>query len=169
MADRTGTPPGPPAGWYNDPRGHDALRWWDGSRWGEQTQAQPGYEIQQPQREYGYAPADHGQPPRRKRRRVFMWVFLAIQALFVLWLVVGLATVHAGPTSSQIAQQCYHHNWWPLFKSQADCVTHFGGAMTTAGNLGKGIGAALIILLWAVVDIILGISYGVYRLATRSR
>jgi hypothetical protein len=48
-------------------------------------------------------------------------------------------------------------------------VTHFGGAMTTAGNLGKGIGAALIILLWAVVDIILGISYGVYRLATRNR
>jgi hypothetical protein len=41
--------------------------------------------------------------------------------------------------------------------------------VTTAGNLGKGIGAALVIALWAVVDIILGITYGVYRLAIRSR
>src|SRR6185312_11626421 len=35
--------------------------------------------------------------PRRKRR-VFLWVFLAIQALFVAWLVTGLATVHTGPS-----------------------------------------------------------------------
>lgn len=176
MTERTGTPTGPPPGWYNDPRGHDVLRWWDGSRWGEQTQARPSYRAEQPQQEYGYAPAQHGyepahngQPPRRKKRRVFMWIFLAIQALFVLWLVVGLATTHTGATSQQIAQACYHHNWYPLFKSQADCVTHYGGALQTAGNIGKGLGAAVIVLLWAVVDIILGISYGVYRLATRSR
>jgi hypothetical protein len=61
-------------------------------------------------------------------------------------------------------EACYHHNWYPVFNSQADCVTHYGGALQTAGNLGKGIGAALIILLWAVVDFILGISYGVYCL-----
>lgn len=119
-------------------------------------------------------PADYGyhggeRPPRRKRRRVFMWVFFAVQALFILWLVVGLATVHTGPTTAQLASACYHHHWWPLFKSQADCVTHYGGALTSAGNLGKGIGAALIIVLWMVVDVILGVSYGVYRLATRNR
>jgi len=118
----------------------------------------------------GYAPAYTPQRPRpRRKRRVFLWVFLAIQALFILWLVVGLATTHAGPTQAQLAQGCYHHNWYPLFKSQADCVTHYGGALTDAGNVGKGLGAAVIIIFWMVVDVILGVSYGVYRLATRGR
>ena len=40
-----------------------------------------------------------------------------------------------------------------------------GGAAKT----GTAIGAGLIFVAWVVVDIILGISYGVYRLATRSR
>jgi hypothetical protein len=107
--------------------------------------------------------------PQRKKRRVFLWVFLAIQALFILWLVAGLATTHTGPTQAQLASACYHHNWWPLYKSQANCVTHFGALMNDAGNTGKALGAGLIVLLWVVVDIILGISYGVYRLATRDR
>ena len=33
---------------------------------------------------------------------------------------------------------------------------------------GTAIGAALIVVLWTITDIILGISYGVYRLATRA-
>ena len=28
---------GPPPGWYDDPRGSDRERWWDGIVWGEQT------------------------------------------------------------------------------------------------------------------------------------
>ena len=97
-----------------------------------------------------------------------MWIFLAIQALFLIWVIGALFTKN-GSTASQVAQQCYHHNWYPLFKSQADCVTHFGGALNTAGNVGKGVGIALVIIFWMVVDVILGISYGVYRLATRNR
>ena len=94
-------------------------------------------------------------------------MFLAIQALFILWLVVGLATTHTGPTAAQLAQGCYHHNWYPLFKSQADCVTHYGGALQDAGNAGKAIGAGIIVLLWVVVDFFLGVGYGIYKLATR--
>lgn len=30
----------PPAGWYADPYGAAALRWWDGTRWTEHLQAQ---------------------------------------------------------------------------------------------------------------------------------
>jgi ABC-type phosphate transport system permease subunit len=132
--------------------------------------------------QYGLPPQQQGwpgQPPQvyqqpmrsapRKRRRVFMWVFFAIQAIFIIWLVAGLATVHTGPTHAQLASACYNHNWWPLFKSQADCVTHYGGALTDAGNVGKGIGAAIIVIVWVVIDMILGITYGVYRLATRDR
>jgi hypothetical protein len=100
---------------------------------------------------------------------VFLWVFLAVQALFILWLVVGLATTHTGATPAQIADLCGNGQWQGLFTSYHDCVVHGGHGLQQAGNLGKGIGAALVILLWVVVDIILGISYGVYRLATRSR
>ena len=103
----------------------------------------------------------------RKKRRVFLWVFLTIQALFILWLVVGMATVHTGPSAADLAAGCYNHNWWPLFKSQADCVTHYGAALQEAGNVGKGIGAALIVALWFFVDFFLGLGYGIYRLASR--
>jgi hypothetical protein len=34
---------------------------------------------------------------------------------------------------------------------------------------GKGVAIALIVALWVALDVILGISYGVYRLATRNR
>ncbi|MGH3191742.1 MAG: DUF2510 domain-containing protein [Streptosporangiaceae bacterium] len=37
----TDPPSGPPQGWYPDPGGR-LLRWWDGTRWGPQTQPLPG-------------------------------------------------------------------------------------------------------------------------------
>ena len=48
-------------------------------------------------------------------------------------------------------------------------MTHYGGALTDAGNVGNGLGAAVIVVFWVVVDIILGITYGVYRLAMRGK
>jgi hypothetical protein len=133
------------------------------------TQEHQMSHTQQPhgrQDAYGYQPAPGVRAPTKKRR-VFLWVFLAIQALFVIWLVTGLATVQTGATHAQLASACYHHAWSPLFKSQTDCVTHYGGALTGAGDAGKAIGAGLIVVFWVVVDIILGISYGVYKLARR--
>ena len=43
-----------------------------------------------------------------------MWAFLAVQALFIIWLVAGLASVYAAPTSAQLAHGCYNHNWYPV-------------------------------------------------------
>ena len=153
-------------------------------------QGQPAYQGQPqypPQQAYGQQAYPPGQPPYsqqpyspqghlrhlyqeapRKRNRVFLWVFLGIQALFILWLVTGLATTHAGATQAQLAQGCYNHHWWPLFKSQADCVQHYGGALTDAGDVGKALGAGLIIAFWVAVDVILGIGYGIYKLARRA-
>jgi hypothetical protein len=106
-------------------------------------------------------------PKPRKRRRVFMWSFLAVQALFLTWVIVGMATIHTGPSHADLASACYHHNWWPLFKSQADCITHYGKALNDAGTIGKGIGLALVLGLWVVVDIILGIGRLVVLTARR--
>ncbi|MFD3939116.1 hypothetical protein ACFWSF_09270 [Streptomyces sp. NPDC058611] len=38
-----------------------------------------------------------------------------------------------------------------------------------AGDVGTAIGVGLIIALWAAVDVILGITYAVYRLSRRQR
>jgi hypothetical protein len=46
----------------------------------------------------------------------------------------------------------------------AQCVSDYGGG----AKVGTAVGAGLIVLLWVVVDVILGISYAVFRLARRS-
>ena len=117
-----------------------------------------------PQPGHGYAP---GARPRR-RRRIFMWFFFAVQALFLIWLITGLATGHDN-NATALAQVCGGHNWFPLFKSNADCMTHYNNALNDAQNVGKGIGVALVVVIWIVVDFFLGLGYGIYRLATRSR
>lgn len=125
----------------------------------------------QPQQAARYGQPQHvtAPPPRpRRKRRVFLWVFLAVQALFLIWIIAGLASHPAGPTAAQqAAQQCANGGWQGLFKSQADCQVHYAHGLAEAGNVGKGIGAALIVVFWVVVDFFLGLGYGVYRLASR--
>jgi hypothetical protein len=129
------------------------------------------YPPQQPP--YGYPPQQgYGQPPpaapRRKKRRVFLWVFLAIQVLFIIWIIAGVASKTPGPsTASQAAAQCANGGWQGLFTSQADCRQHYAVALNDATNAGKGIGVALIVVFWCVVDFLLGVTYLIYRLASR--
>jgi hypothetical protein len=95
-------------------------------------------------------------------------VFLGIQAVFIIWIIAGLASHPGGPSAAQqAAQQCANGGWQGLFKSQADCVQHYGVALNDAGNVGKGIGVAFIVIIWMVVDFFVGLGYGVYRLASR--
>lgn len=108
--------------------------------------------------------------PPRKRRRVFLWVFLAVQVLFIAWIIGGLASSSGGPSAaSQAAQQCANGGWQGLFQSQADCQVHYAHALNEASAAGKGIGVAIIVVFWMIVDVILGVSYGIYRLASRPR
>jgi Protein of unknown function (DUF2510) len=51
-----------PPGWYLDPISQQALRWWDGAQWGQQTQPLPG-RGQEPQLAYPQQPYD--QLPRQ--------------------------------------------------------------------------------------------------------
>jgi len=91
-------------------------------------------------------PAPQPQQPAKKRHRVFLWVFLAIQALFIYWVIGG---AHAASTSNH------------------DCGSLSAKACQDAADAGTGVGVFLIIVLWVLVDIILGIGYGVYKLASR--
>jgi hypothetical protein len=93
---------------------------------------------QHPQRRPGFEPPP---PPPRKKRRVFMWVILAMNALFLVWVIVGLA-------------------------QGSSCTGMTGDELTacaTGEGIGKGVAVFLIVLFWALVDVILGVVYMVTR------
>lgn len=90
------------------------------------------------------APPTPSQP--RKSRRIFLWVFLALQVLFIVWIITGSAGSSGTP---------------------ADCGTLDSKTCNDAEQVGTAIGVGIIIALWAATDIILGICYAVYRLARK--
>ena len=92
----------------------------------------------------------------RKRRRIFMWVFLAIQVLFVVWVIGGIMS-HTGATTAEVNAGCLHGAWQGLFQSQQDCLVHYRNGLNQAATAGTAIGVGIVIVFWAIVDIILGI------------
>jgi uncharacterized membrane protein len=86
-------------------------------------------------------------PAPKKKRRIFLWVFLAVQVLFLIWIISGVSSAGGDPT---------------------DCGSLSKKACNDAEAVGTGIGVALIIGLWMVVDFFLAVIYGVYRLAKRT-
>jgi hypothetical protein len=111
-------------------------------------------------------PGKPAKPPR-KRRRIFMWSFLALQALFVAWIIVAIATAHNGPDLATVHRGCDAGAWQGLFKSHADCMTHYASGLQQAGDAGTAIGIGLVIGLWVAADVILGIGRLVVVLARR--
>lgn len=87
-------------------------------------------------------------PAPKKRHRVFWWTFVAIQLLFLAWVIAGATTV---PGTGGSCQGLDH----------STCVS--------AHETGGTIGVALLVILWAVTDIIVGGSYAIYRLTRKSR
>jgi hypothetical protein len=53
-------------------------------------------------------PAYEAEVPTKKKRRTFMWVFLAIQALMLVWIIAGASSASGAPTDcgSLSAQAC---------------------------------------------------------------
>jgi uncharacterized membrane protein len=90
--------------------------------------------------------ADTRETEPRKRRRVFLWFFLAVQVLFIIWIIAGASTGAGTPE---------------------DCTGLSEEACNTASDIGTSIGVALVVGIWLVVDFLLAVIYGVYRLATR--
>jgi hypothetical protein len=96
----------------------------------------------------------------RKRKRIFMWFFLAVQAIFIAWLAAGIAgAAHGIPADAhaQALAYCKGNGWSPLFNSYQDCIVHYANGMRGAAEVGSTIGAGLVIGLWVATDVILGI------------
>ena len=106
----------------------------------------------------------------RKPRRIFMWFFLAVQAIFIAWLITGIASAAHGIPADAHAQAlayCKGNGWSPLFKSYQDCIVHYANGMRGAAEVGSTIGAGLVIGLWVAVDVILGIGRLILMFARR--
>ncbi|MFF0889978.1 hypothetical protein [Streptomyces sp. NPDC003456] len=88
-------------------------------------------------------------PPPEKRRRVFFWVFLAVQLLFLAWVIWGATTADGTPAECR-----------GLTGDDQDLCND-------AHDVGTTIGVGLVIGLWVAVDFILALTYVIYRLATR--
>lgn len=79
--------------------------------------------------------------PAKKKKHIFRWFFLAVQALFLIWIIAGVSS--AG--------------------DNADCGSLSAQTCSDATAVGAGIGAALIIGLWLVVDFLLAITFLIFR------
>lgn len=90
-------------------------------------------------------PSPAGQVTRRRRSK-FLWFFMALQLLFVIWLVAALASSGSPPE---------------------DCGVLDAQTCQDASDAGTTVGVLLLVALWAFVDIIVGGSYAIYRLARR--
>jgi len=72
---------------------------------------------------------------------------LVVQVLFIIWIVVGVS----GNSSDAI-----------------DCGTLSQQACNDVRDVGTGIGVFIIVVVWIIVDFLMGLIYGIYRLAKRT-
>jgi hypothetical protein len=88
--------------------------------------------------------------PVKKRKRIFMWFFLAVQALFIIWIIAG-----ASSSGSATAKSCANLTGQALQTCQ------------DASHAGTGIGVALIVIVWCIVDFLLAITWLIVRMSRR--
>ena len=81
--------------------------------------------------------------------------------------MITASTANTGPSSAQIAQFCGHGAWQGVFSSYSDCVKHGAVGLSDAANLGMGLAVSVIVIAWLIVDFLLAVTYGIYRLAKR--
>lgn len=129
-------PDQPPEGWQPPPQ--QPTQPYPG--WGQQ----PPQQGQPPQRGPPGQQPGWGPPPQqpRRRRRVFKWVILVINGLFLWWIVSavgGIADDCAGKVGSELE------------------------ACETGTALGGGLVFSFILALWALVDVILLVIFVVTR------
>ena len=79
--------------------------------------------------------------PAKKGLRKFSWFILAVNVLFLVWIIGGVSSA----------------------SSSSNCTGLDAQTCRDATAIGTGIGAILIIALWAFADVILGIIWLVTR------
>lgn len=130
-----------PAGWY--PVDDDKQRYWSGTEWTDQVRPVPPSAAPPAP---PAAPTQLATEPPRRKRRIFLWVFLAIQILFIVWIIAGVGSTSGDAT---------------------DCGGLDQETCDVAEDVGASIGVFFIVIFWMMVDFLLAVGYGIYRLAKR--
>ncbi|WP_156077353.1 hypothetical protein [Saccharothrix sp. NRRL B-16314] len=81
---------------------------------------------------------------RFPRFRVFTWIILAINALFLVWIIGGVSG-----------------------RPDAQCDSLDQGTCQAASDVGTGLSVLVIIFLWVAADVILGVLWLITRRKTR--
>lgn len=81
--------------------------------------------------------------------------------------VHGNASGQGAQVHAQAVSFCRNHGWQGLYSSYAECVSKYGNELNGASDAGTAISVGFVVALWVAADVILDVSYGVYRLATR--
>lgn len=98
-----------------------------------------------------YPPAETFQSKPKKKKRIFMWFFIAVNLIFLIMFIAGVSS--GGSNAEECAGQVTE------FFTQADCEA--------ARGIGTGLGAFALLIGWAIVDFILFIVWAVKKLSSR--
>jgi hypothetical protein len=74
-----------------------------------------------------------------RKRRIFPWAFLALQLVFVAWIITGIVGA-----------------------AQTDCGSLDVDTCNSAKTIGGGIGIVAILFVWVLVDVIVYICRRIY-------
>lgn len=93
-------------------------------------------------------------PPKKRRKvRVFTWIIVGVNALFVLGMILALSG------GGDAAEQTCAGQTFDEFYTKQDCLD----AANAGAAIGGGILFFAILLVWALVDVILGVLWMVTR------
>ena len=123
-----------PAGWYPADNGH--WRYWSGAEWTDQNGP-----TAPPTSPYSSTATQLTPQPAKKKRRIFLWVFLAIQVLFIAWIIAGLI----------------------LTRDATDCSGLDQATCEATANPDARAGLFFLFVYWMMGDILLAVGYGIYR------
>ena len=164
--------PGSPPGWYADPIRESSLRWWDGEHWAAELEpVADSAEVARERARQGasgsaqraplppimspdglwrwegtqWAPASPAPTVPRKKRHVLLWIFVALNVLFALWIDADInATVSDACVGVPPAEY---------------------EACREVNEYGAGLGSLPLIAALAAVDVLLMAGYGLYHIS----
>ena len=144
----TDLPPRPATGEVRDPQTGSPWQGPASQHATRQTPYGPGYPG-------GQSPREVSVVPKKKKKAIFLWVFLAVQVIFIIWIAVGVGS----GTDEAVNETCAGLSGTEL----SDCESAAGAGAA----VGQGIGIAALVMLWCVVDFLLVVPWVVYRITRR--
>jgi hypothetical protein len=99
---------------------------------------------------------------------MFPWFFAAVQVLFLVLVIAAVLASDPGTAAAighQAARSCLHGAWLGRFPSLRACLAQHHVTLPAGQGVDPGLSAGPVAATWAVADVVLGLGYGLCRLA----